>query len=36
MEHGPFVQTLLFIIDSGASVNVLADWYARLAEISRD
>jgi aspartyl protease len=23
----------LFIIDSGASVNVLADWYARLAEV---
>jgi aspartyl protease len=23
----------LFIIDSGASVNTLADWYARLAEI---
>lgn len=23
----------MFIIDSGASVNVLADWYARLAEI---
>jgi hypothetical protein len=23
----------LFIIDTGASVNVLADWYARLAEV---
>ncbi len=23
----------LFIIDSGASVNVLADWYARVAEV---
>lgn len=23
----------LFIVDSGASVNVLADWYARLAEV---
>jgi hypothetical protein len=23
----------LFIVDSGASVNVLADWYAKVAEI---